>query len=269
MEKADYLVAFEFHDDTVFLSPSGAPTRVEFYQVKTSKSPNARKLADFTARPKSSNSTLGKMFQNFKGICSAHTVQVILVSNVAFEFANQLICAKDLAPKFREKIKDRLSKEVPEFFEAQLDNLHFLVTGVSIDAMHSFLHGEAMALFKSRFGEDHGLNVHSWVRLLQSEIARKNDYASDKIKTVDELISKKCIAKKFVDDSLTLIVSQRKTPPDMGLISGELKDAGWSSQDLMRLSKKIPQATADYIRFDQSRGCENCGAPGGTLPRPA
>jgi hypothetical protein len=38
MDNADYLVAFEFHDDTVFLSPSVAPTNVEFFQVKTSSS---------------------------------------------------------------------------------------------------------------------------------------------------------------------------------------------------------------------------------------
>ena len=59
---ADYLVAFEFHDDTVFLSPGSAPTNAEFFQVKTSKSPNARKLADLINRPKNSNSILGKMF---------------------------------------------------------------------------------------------------------------------------------------------------------------------------------------------------------------
>lgn len=246
MDKADYLVAFEFHDDTVFLSPSDAPTKVEFYQVKTAKSSNVRKLADFTARPKKSSSVLGKMFQNFEGLCSAHDVQVILVSNIAFEFSDQTICAKDLAPKFREKIKERLTKELSELSEAKLDKLHFLVTGVSIDAMHSFLHGEAMAPFKARFGEEHGLNVYSWVRLLQGEISRRNNYASDSVKTIDDLISKKCIAKKFVDNSLDLISAQRKTPPDMNLVAAELKDAGWSSQDLMRLSKRMPQAAADH-----------------------
>jgi Cap4 dsDNA endonuclease len=51
MANADYLVAFEFHDDAVFLSPNSAPTTAEFCQVKTSKSANARKLADsFLAR---------------------------------------------------------------------------------------------------------------------------------------------------------------------------------------------------------------------------
>jgi hypothetical protein len=191
MENADYLVAFEFHDDTVFLSPSVTPTSAEFFQVKTSKSANARKLSDFTARPKKTSSILGKMFQNFDGIFSSHDVRVILVSNVAFEFSDRSIAAKDLSKRFLDKIVERLKDEIPAFSESQIANLHFVVTGVSIDAMQSFLHGEAMALFKTKLGEDHGCNVHSWVRLLQSEIARKNNYASDQIATVSELVAKK------------------------------------------------------------------------------
>jgi hypothetical protein len=246
MAEADYLVAFEFHDDTVFLSPSAAPTNAEFFQVKTSKSANARELADLTARPKKANSILGKMFLNFGGICSQYVVKDILVSNVAFEFSDQNISAKDLPPNYRDKITERLKNEIPAFSEAHVESLHFIVSGISIEAMQSFLHGEAMELFKIRFGEDHGCNVHSWVRLLQSEIARKNNYASDKVETVDELILKKCIGKNAVDESLALISMQRKTAPEMTIVNGHLKDAGWSSQDLMRLTKKMPQAVADY-----------------------
>ncbi|MCC8980601.1 dsDNA nuclease domain-containing protein [Bradyrhizobium acaciae] len=246
MQSADYLVAFEFHDDTVFLSPSDAPTNVEFFQVKTSKSAKPRKLSDLTARRKEANSILGKMFQNFDGMCSSHAIRVILVSNVAFEFADTSVSAKDIAPTFRDKIKEKLTSEISKFSEANIDNLHFLVTGVSIESMHSYLHGEAMELFKTEFGEDHGLNVHSWVRLVQSEIVRKNNYDSDKVKTVNDLVSKKCIGKQAIDESLALISSQPKTLPNMALVFGELKEAGWSSQDLMRLDKRMPQAAADY-----------------------
>jgi len=191
MAEADYLVAFEFHDDTVFLSPSDLPTSAEFFQVKTAKSLTPRKLADFTARPKNASSILGKMFANFGGICSSHSVSVIAVSNVPFEFSDKNVSAKDLPEKYRNKILEKLKAEIPTLSDGLIDNLHFMVTGVSIDAIQSFLSGEAMELFRCKFGEDHGFNVHSWIRLLQSEIARKNNYASDKITTVSELISKK------------------------------------------------------------------------------
>ena len=219
---ADYLVAFEFHDDTVFLSPGDAPTSAEFFQVKTSKSANVRKLTDLTGRPRDSNSILGKMFLNFGGICSNHFVQVILVSNVGFEFSDKDVSAKDLSANYRDKIIARLKAEIPTFSEEQVENLRFVVTGVSINAMRSFLHGEAMELFKVRFGEDHGCNVHSWVRLLQSEIVRKNNCTSDKVKTVDDLIAKKCIGKKAVEESLALVCT-RKTAPDMTIVNSELK----------------------------------------------
>ncbi|MCK1392053.1 dsDNA nuclease domain-containing protein [Bradyrhizobium sp. 1] len=245
MEHADYLVAFEFHDDVVFLSPSETPTSAEFYQVKTSKSAASRKLASLLSRQKEANSILGKMFLNFDGLLADHQLQVILVSNTAFEFAGQNISATDLPKKYREKIADRLKDEIPAFAEEQLDKLHFIVTGVSIESMQSFLHGEAMEFFNSNFGEDHGFNVNSWVRLLHSEITRKNNYASDQVATINDLISKKCVGRKVIQDSLDLLSSKKRIHPDMALVNSELKTAGWTSQDLMRMAKKIPQAVSD------------------------
>ena len=246
MDNADYVVAFEFHEDVLFLAPSAATSTAEFFQVKTSSSAKPRKLADLTALNKKPNSILGKMFLNFGGMCFDYTVRVILVSNVAFEFADKDLSAKDLHPKYRAKIIDKLKAEISGFSEAQVDNLHFIVTGVSIDAMQSFLQGEAMDLFRSRFGEDHGFNVHSWIRLLQGEISRKNNYPSDKISNVADLISKKCISRQTVDDTLAVVAAGRKAAPDMALVNEELKAAGWTTQDLMRLNKRLPQATADY-----------------------
>jgi hypothetical protein len=185
------------------------------------------------------------MFKNFSGICSSHTVKVILVSNVAFEFADTDVKAVDLDPKYRDKIVEKLKAELSDFSEDQISHLHFMITGVSIHAMQSFLHGEAMDLFKAQFGEDHGFNVHSWVRLLQSEIARKNNYPSDKIANVSELISKKCVARDFVEESLSIISARPRPAPDMSIVSAELKSAGWSASDLMRLDKRIPNAAAD------------------------
>ncbi len=246
MEQADYLVAFEFHDDVLFLTPSESPTSAEFFQVKTSSSAKPRKVSSLLLRPKGTNSILGKMFLNFDGLLAEHKVQVILVSNVAFEFAGSDISASELPALFRTKIVEKLKEEIPTFIEDQVEQLHFVVSGVSIEAMNSYLHGEAMELFNVRFGEGHGYNVHSWVRLLHSEIKRKNDYASDNIKSIDDLILRKCIRKSTVDNSLELLSTQKRTAPDLSLINGELKDAGWSSQALMRMGKKMPQAVADY-----------------------
>jgi hypothetical protein len=247
MEGADYLVAFEFHEDVVFIDPDISKNSAEFFQIKTSSSAKPRKLTDLTKRKSDAvNSILGKMFQNFTGIWSQHSVQVVLVSNVAFEFADKDVAAADIDPKVRKKIVDKLTAELPNFEEKQVDNLHFMVTGVSIEAMQTYLHGKALDLFKSHFGEGHGFNVHSWVRLIQSEITRRNNHTSDVIGSVADLISKKCIDKGFVTQSLGVLAANARSPLDMTIVNADLSASGWSATNLMRLTKRMATATADF-----------------------
>ena len=246
MAGADYLVAFEFHDDVVFLEPNASPTKAEFYQVKTSKGAKSRTLGALLSRKSGSNSILGKMCLNFDGICSHHETRVLLVSNVAFNFSDEDICADDLDPKYRNQIVEKLTAEIPSLDLNRLAKMHFLVTDVSLAAMQSFLKGEVAELFKAEFGEEHGLNIHSWIRLIQTEINRKNNFPSSDIKNSNDLIDKKCISRTFLSDSITCVSRERTTPPNMHIIYDELKSSGWDATSLMRLDKQIPNATFDY-----------------------
>ena len=63
-----YLIAFEYHDDALFLSPADHPTSAEFVQVKTSAGSKPRTLSSITTRPNGNASILGKMFSNFDGV---------------------------------------------------------------------------------------------------------------------------------------------------------------------------------------------------------
>ncbi|MCA0848102.1 dsDNA nuclease domain-containing protein [Salipiger thiooxidans] len=242
----NYLVAFEFHDDVVFLAPSDLPTDVEFLQVKTSKAVSARRLSSLTSRPKGASSILAKMVSNFDGICSSQNIQIILVSNNVYEFSEEDICADDLEAKFRGKLLEKLQEEISGFDEARLKKLHFKVTGVSLDAMRSFLDGEAMELFCQKFGEDHGLNVRTWVRLLQSEIRRKNNHPSDAIASAEELVEHKCISHEFVEETLHTMHAKARDCVDINFVSQLLHAASWNSLDIFRLQKRIPQASNDF-----------------------
>lgn len=242
----DYLVAFEFHDDVVFLTPSTAPQIAEFCQVKTSSSANPRKLSALTTRPKGNASILAKMIANFDGICASQDVHVFLVSNNAYEFSDKDICAKDIDEKFRNKLLDKLKDEIDGFDSAKLERIHFKVTGVSLDAMSSYLNGEAMELFCEKFGEDHGLNVRNWIRLVQGEIKRKNNHASDEIASADDLIKNKCIDQPFVESTLSTMQARTRKPANIGFVFDILVSAGWSQVDIFRMQKKIPQANGDY-----------------------
>lgn len=241
-----YLIAFEYHDDVLFLSPADHPTSAEFFQVKTSSASKPRALSSITTRPNKNASIVGKMFSNLDGICSSHDVRVVLVSNNAFEFADKELCAKDLDEKFRKRLLDKLADEIPQFDEKRLEKLHFLVTGVSLEAMQSFLEGEAMELFCHKFGEDHGLNIRTWIRLIQGEITRRNNQPSDTITTTDELIEKKCIGQALVEGTLNHMHAKTRQTLDVATISSYLTASGWAMADLIRFQKKLPEASTDY-----------------------
>lgn len=241
-----YLIAFEYHDDVLFLSPADHPTSAEFFQVKTSSASKARTLSSITTRPKGNASIVGKMFSNFDGLCSSHDVRVVLVSNNAFEFADKELCAKHLDEKLHKRLLDKLTDEIPGFDEKRLEKLHFLVTGVSLEAMQSFLEGEAMELFCHKFGEDHGLNIRTWIRLIQGEITRRNNHPSDKITTTDELIKKKCIGPALVEGTMNHMHAKTRQTLDVTTISNYLTAAGWPMTDLIRFQKKLPEASTDY-----------------------
>lgn len=242
----NYLIAFEFHDDVLFLSPADAPSVAEFYQVKTSSSATPRTLSSLTSQPNGKASILGKMFSNFDGVCASHDIRVVIVSNNAFEFAGAEICATDLDQKFRDRLLKKMQAEIPGFDASRLARLHFRVTGVSLEAMQSFLEGEAMELFCHKFGEDHGLNIRTWVRLIKGEIARRNNYPSDKITTPAELVAKKCVDFPFVEKTIDVMHSRAKRPIDVTAIITEMSSKGWSSVDVMRFQKRIPEASTDF-----------------------
>ena len=246
IDDESYLIAFEFHDDVLFISPVDHQTRAEFFQVKTSSATTPRKLSSITTRPKGKASIIGKMFSNFDGICSSHDVRVVLVSSNAFEFTDKELCACDLDEKFRQRLLNKLTNEIPGFDEKRLKKLHFLVSGVTLEAMKSFLEGEAMELFCHKFGEDHGLNIRTWIRLIQSEITRRNNHPSDTITTTDELIEKKCIDQTFVEETLNHMHAKTRQTLDVATISNYLTSAGWPVGDVLRFQKKFTEASTDF-----------------------
>nr|WP_230383173.1 dsDNA nuclease domain-containing protein [Paracoccus shanxieyensis] len=250
LEGADYLVAFEYHDDVVFLEPEENPQNVDFCQVKTKKSSSHITLGFYLAREKSPEgrkpSILGKMYENFDGIGAGHEVRTILVSNVPFSFCGSNSCAADLKEREVNQIKEKMAEELSHFDEARLKNIHFITTGVSLDAMHSFLMGEVSELFKMELGEGHGVNMHAWTRLVQDEINRKNNVESENISSTSDLKKKKCVSRKLLTDTIQWAANNRTRAPEMSLINAELKDAGWTAIDLMKMGKKISNAVSDY-----------------------
>lgn len=260
LKGAEYLVAFEFHDDVVFMEPAEKPVNVDFCQVKTKKAASNVALGFYLSRTAAKEgkkpSILGKMYENFDGIGVGHTVKTMLVSNVPFSFCAGSSCAADLKVSDVKKIKAKLIEELPSFDATRLAQVHFLTTGVSLEAMQSYLLGEVSELFKVELGEGHGVNMHAWTRLVQDEISRKNNVDSNTISSTNDLKILKCVDRNFLTDSIHLVANNTTRAPDMTLVNTELKEAGWSQIELMKLGKKISNAVADYTNPTNSDAAE-------------
>lgn len=246
LDEKEFLVAFEYHDDVVFLNKEVSPDEVEFFQVKTLKSPSARKLNTLTSKKENTHSILGKMYQNLSGLQGIENIKIILVSNRPYEFSSSNVCANQIADKFKNKIIEKLQEEYGDIDLSVLNKLYFFVSDIPLDGIETHINGLSMNLFKNKFGEDHGYNIHSWIRLIRGEISRKNNYSSDEIVTVDQLIKNKCISNQFINDTLTAIESTHKDIPDLSLISKELEKCGWSTLDIMKFNKNFPSAISDF-----------------------
>jgi hypothetical protein len=244
-ENIDYLVAFEFHDDVLFFDAEVSPTQIEFFQVKTTRSVKPRTLASLTQKNGDANSIVGKMITNADGLTTVHRIKFILVSNNAYEFSSVNVCAGQLDDKFKAKLLSKINEEFSDYEETHLESLFFWVSDIPVDGIETFLRGKAMELFEERFGNDFLYNVATWLRLVQGEIIRKNNFPPEEIDTIEKLISKKCIGKSFIDGTLNEISKRHKSSADIAPIKIRLSEAGWSDIALMRFDKALASAVAD------------------------
>jgi hypothetical protein len=241
-----YLVAFEFHDDVVFFDSASAPRSAEFYQVKTREGVKLRTSAELLQRKASKNSILGKMCLNFSGIAATMNVSVGLVSNVAFKFAPTDAAFTTIPPDEQTAIKTKLKAELPSFASSNLKQMRFLVFPVAIGDIQTHVHGRAVDLVAHKYGPTITFNVLGWLLGVQAEIKRKNSIKPDKITTVAELLSEKCLDNIFIDYTLTRAVEAHEPPVSISLVAQDLKAAGWETVDVVRVEKGLVQAFADY-----------------------
>ena len=241
----EYLVAFEFHDDVVFFMPENDPCSVDFVQVKTSKSPKARTISSLTAVGTSGASILAKLATNKDLLKPPIAVRLILVSNTPFEFSSSEIAGNAITEPHRSKLIKGLTKEFPGTEEALLQKLHFLVATLPTDEMDAFVKGKAIELFEKRFGITFTQNAMSWLRLIQGEIRRRNNYPDDKIANVKDLLDNKCIGRSLIEKTLDDVEESHRAAPDLSAIRTELQSGGWNLAALIKFDKAVARAAAD------------------------
>ena len=241
----EYLVAFEFHEDVLFLTPESAPNSVEFIQVKTSKTPKPRTISSLTSAP-NGESVILKLAKNSKLVQPPTAVRLVLVSNTPFEFSSTEIAGEDIADAYKEKLIKALSKEFSGAEAEVLQKLYFMIANLPVDDMEAFVKGKATELFEKRFGIDFTLSPTSWLRLIQGEIRRRNNYPDEKITSIQELLDNKCVGRSLIEQTLENIEKAHRPTPDIGMFKTELKEGGWSVGALVKFEKAVSKAAADY-----------------------
>ncbi len=242
----NYLVAFEFHDDVVFFDSHPEPSTVEFFQVKTQKAPT-KTIGSLTYKKKSeANSVLGKMCLNFEGIGSELEVSVSIVSNIPYQFSAASVCMVDVGVTPLDKLRKKLETEFGAWDKSKESRIYFRVFSVGIENIDDCVRGRAVNLFASEFGPNYTASVMGWLELIRSEVQRKNNYLSANVTNVAELISNKCVAREFVQATLTLVQNSHQPPIDPTAMIAELQKAGWTFQNAQRVAKQLSVALADY-----------------------
>jgi len=170
----------------------------------------------------------------------------VLVSNNVYQFSSVSLSAGGLAEKHKIKLLAKMQEEFPNYEEAHLDDLFFWVSEIPVNGIETFLRGKAMELFEQRFGPNFSYNVSIWLRLVQGEIIRKNNFPPEDIANVEQLIAKKCIGRTFIDKTLEEIESNHKSTADLGHIKIRLASEGWSDIALMKLDKAFSSAISDF-----------------------
>jgi len=241
----EYLVAFEFHEDVLFLTPENDPKSVEFVQVKTSKTAKARTISSLTNAPKGPSVIL-KLANNSKFVGQPTAVRLILVSNTPFEFSATEIAGDDIAEPHKKKLIKALAKEFSGSEAEVVKKLHFIIANLPVDDMEAFVKGKATELFEKRFGIDFTLSPTSWLRLIQGEIRRRNNYPDEKITGIKELLDNKCVGRSLIEQTLDNVEKAHRPTPDLSMIRGQLEKGGWTLPGLVKFDKAVAKAAANY-----------------------
>jgi hypothetical protein len=259
---ADYLVAFDIHDDVIVFEPEVAPQTVSFYQIKT-KEGDAWRLGSLTNRKKGGDgkrlpSIIGKLYDD-KIRFTKHTKRLSFVSNANFRLGPSTgkkvadlqkfeTPFQELADKSKTKIKNALVTEYALSEAPELnDLLWFERSPMAIQQHDVFARGQ-LAQFLERNNPSGKYQVNLIYRTLFDEIKRRNDYSQPDIKYVD-LAKVKGFGRSGFQQMLAIVCCEQSDTYTFNLGIQALAGEGLSFIDQMKMRAswdKITTKRADF-----------------------
>lgn len=214
---ADYAVAFEFHDDIAEVDNLSSPTRLSFYQVKTTKSPSWS-LAKIGQRTKSGEtrkpSYAGKMFDNVERFGST-VDKVVFVSNRPLsEMSSELTEAPfSAAEKVKlDKFVSALESECSGFsLKDHLQLFRFSDCGLHLDTYEQTVLGAVTKFLEDMIGS--GVDSRAFNFILVDECRQRSKKLAD-LTGIDELKSSKFLTRDDIAEKLESFQKRRQHRPE-------------------------------------------------------
>jgi hypothetical protein len=235
-----YAFGFELHDDVVHLDGETSPSLIIFTQVKT-REKNAWKLSELlTDDGGKSRSILHKLLA-LKAKFPTLSSKFILASNMHFEFlqgVGEKTCNK-LTVAQRNQIVDSLAARKLSITQAELADLTFHVSDLALLSHETTLKGYVQEFLKSTTGSEVSVqHVSAFLQSLRDEIRIKSISKLSRIKTVQDLISKKCLTKSQIDAYLRGIQTKIDSALEWTTIQPFLMKDGIDNRLIVRIGRQ-------------------------------
>lgn len=245
----DYCVLFDVHDDVVALDHSAAPTKADFYQIKTKATGNwtphqlTKQEASKTAGNPPLPSMLGKLYEHYVRF-PAHVRRMAIVSNAHFDVKMAVapagtdrdsICLSDLETTELQGISDKLTTEHGHSSAlAGLSITHLETTSLSLTDHETHAEGH-VCTFLSKQG-DGSIPPHPFYKAVRAEIQRRNNKECAPT-TFTDLLKHKGLTRAQLQAMIDSVMSQRGQEDLLALIRQQLTDEG-ARETLMTESRR-------------------------------
>jgi len=216
--RADYALAFEFHDDLILLDCESEPTKIQFFQVKT-KGRGGWSVLDLTRRKVSqadkqtlSASILGKMYNNYL-VFPDHTESLNFVSNADCTFISQEgeeVCLKDCSEADVLKLFEKLQVEYPGAKHSDLALIKFIKARLDLNDSTGHLAGKVVQFIEEHIGDINYRPGH-FLRLIATECRARSKYTLP-IRSFSDLIRHKAITRRQFESWIDTVREQHCVP---------------------------------------------------------
>lgn len=244
LEKDNYVIVLDFHDDILILDSDISPDKIGFYQIKSKKS-GVWTRAALVQHETDKMSILGKLLYNYT-VFGDFDITLNLVSNATFDMklADKSKSTEKVSISLEEledKEKVNLFKKIEDELSINLKdkaNLTYLrVTELGASGHDTYTKGKLVEFFSKYENGKYDVNANAAYGILFSEFKKKNDYEWN-VDSFDEVLKYKAVTRKDFEKLINLLIKSSKQYTEWKDVEQELSLSGIGLKEITRIKKK-------------------------------